>query len=163
MNASFAYLSRGQLHLKLGDEPLRPVDSRFGESVRARAMQIQHRNSWKTQGTGANFMSGGMLWGNQGRDAAEMRIAITGISSGCQNGELYYSLTTDDIGGIFVLRNRATEEQRLLHTADFRVRRLAACSGQDRVVCVMQRKGENSSIAVMRREFQSIEPVLSRQ
>lgn len=61
MSHSYAYLSQGQIHLKLGDEPLRPVDSRFGESVRQRAAQIQNRNAWKTQGTGAQFMSGGAL------------------------------------------------------------------------------------------------------
>ncbi len=150
MNYSFAYLSQGELHVKLGEGPVRPVESRFGQSLRDRAVQIQSRNSWKTQGTGARFMSGGALWGNQDRDPAEMRIAITGISSGCQNGELLYSLATDDIGGVFLLRNQASEEQRLLHTADFRVRRLAASPGQDRVACVLQHKGGSSSIAIMR-------------
>jgi len=150
MAHSFAYLSQGQLHLKLGDEPARPFDSRFGQSLRERAAQIQNRNSWKTQGTGARFMSGGMLWGNQNHDAAEMRITIAGVSPGCHSGELLYSLATNDIGGVFLVRNQATEEQRLLHTADFRVRRLAASPGQDCVACVLQHKGENSSIAVMR-------------
>jgi len=150
MSYSFAYLSQGQLHLKLGEEPVRPVDSRFGESVRERAAQIHNRNSWKTQGAGAKFMSGGLLWGRQNGDPSEMRIAITGISPGCQNGELLYSLTTDDIGGVFLLRDRASDERRLLHTADFRVRRLAASRGQQtRVACVLQRKGENSCLAVM--------------
>jgi hypothetical protein len=150
MSYSYAYLSQGQLQVKLGDDPLRPVDSRFGQSVRERAAQIQNRNSWKTQGSGAKFMSGGLLWGRQNADAAEIRVAITGISSGCQNGELLYSLATDDIGGVFLLRDRASDELRLLHTADFRVRRLSAAAGHDLVACVLQRKGENSSIAVMR-------------
>jgi len=150
MNHSFAYLSQGELHLKLGEGPVRPVESRFGQSLRDRAMQIQNRNSWKTQGTGARFMSGGALWGNRDSDPGEMRIAITGISSGCQNGELLYSLATDDIGGVFLLRNQAREEQRLLYTADFPVRRLAASPGQGRVACVLQHKGGRSSIAMMR-------------
>jgi hypothetical protein len=152
MSHSYAYLSQGQLHLKLGEDPLRPVDSRFGQSLRDRAAQIQNRNSWKTQGTGAKFMSGGVLWGKQNDDPAEMRIAITGISSGCQSGELLYSLATDDIGGVFLLRDRATDERRLLHTADFRVRRLAASPGADRVACVLQHKAQNSCIAVMRED-----------
>ena len=150
MSHSYAYLSQGQLHLKLGDAPVRPVDSKFGESVRERAAQIHNRNSWKTQGTGAKFMSGGALWGRQPGDATDIRVDITGISSGCKNGELFYSLATDDIGGIFLLRDRATDELRLLHTADFRVRRLAAGRGQDSVACVLQRKGGQSCIAVMR-------------
>ena len=150
MSHSYAYLSQGQLYLKLGDDPVRTVDSKFGESVRQRAAQIQDRNAWKTQGTGAKFMSGGMLWGRGAeRDSLEMRIAITGISSGCKPGELFYSLSTDEIGGVFLLRERATDELRLLHTADFRVRRLAAGAGQDSLACVVQHKGGQSCIAVM--------------
>jgi hypothetical protein len=106
MNHSFADLSQGELQVKLGEGPVRPVESRFGQSLRDRALQIQNRNSWKTQGTGARFMSGGALWGNRDSNPAEMRIAITGISSGCQNGELLYSLASDDIGGVFLWRNQ---------------------------------------------------------
>lgn len=150
MTYSYSYLSQGQLHLKLGDDPVRPIDSKFGESVRERAAQIKHRNSWKTQGTGAKFMSGGLLWGRQPGDPADVRVDITGISSGCKPGEIFYSLSTDDIGGVFLLRDRATDELRLLHTADFRVRRLAAGPGQDSVACVLHRKEGGSCIAVMR-------------
>jgi hypothetical protein len=150
MSHSYAYLAQGQLHLKLGDDPLRPIDSKFGESVRERAAQIHNRNSWKTQGSGAKFMSGGVLWGRQPGDPTDIRVDITGISSGCRPGELFYSLSTDDIGGVFLLRDRATDELRLLHTADFRVRRLAAGSAQDSLACVVQRKGGQSGISVMR-------------
>jgi hypothetical protein len=150
MTHSYAYLSQGQLHLKLGGDPVRPIDSKFGESVRERAAQIHHRNSWKTQGAGPNFMSGGLLWGRQPGDPTDIRVDFTGISSGCRPGEIFYSLSTDDIGGVFLLRDRATDELRLLHTADFRVRRLAAGPAQDSVAFVVQRKGGPSCIAVMR-------------
>jgi hypothetical protein len=151
MPYSYAYLSQGQLHLKLGNDPSRPIDSKFGESVRERAAQIQNRNSWKTQGAGAKFMSGGLLWGrNAADDPTDIRIDITGISRGCKPGELFYSLSTPEIGGVFLLRERATDELRLLHTADFRVRRLAAGPGQESLACVLQRKGGQSCIAVMR-------------
>ena len=149
MNRSFAYLSQGELHLKLGEEPIRVVESRFGQSMRDRAVQIHKRNSWKTQGTGARFMSGGALWGRQDDDAAEIPIVISGIAPGCQKGDLLYSLATPEIGGVFVFKNRATEEQRLLHTSDFRVRRLAANNGHGRIACVLRHKGQNSSLAIM--------------
>jgi hypothetical protein len=151
MPHSYAYLSQGQLHLKLGSDPVRAIDSKFGESVRQRAAQINSRNAWKTQGTGAKFMSGSLLWGrNADDDPTEIPIEITGISRGCKPGELFYSLSTPDIGGVFLLRDRATDELRLLHTADFRVRRLAAGFGQESLACVVQRKGGQSCIAVMR-------------
>ena len=150
MPYSYAYLSQGQLHLKLGHDPVRPIDSKFGDSVRERAAQIHNRNSWKTQGAGAKFMSGGLLWGRQPGDPTDIRVDITGICSGCNPGELFYSLSTDDIGGVFLLRDRAADELRLLHTADFRVRRLAAGRGQDSLACVLHRKGGIACIAVMR-------------
>ena len=151
MPYSYAYLSQGQLHLKLGNDPVRPIDSKFGESVRQRAAQINQRNAWKTQGTGAKFMSGGLLWGrNIADDAGDIPIDITGVSRGCRPGELFYSLSTPDIGGVFLLRQRASDELRLLHTADFCVRRLAASPAQESLACVVQRKGCQSSIAVRR-------------
>src|SRR5512142_1427570 len=99
MSTDFAYLAGGKLHLKLGDAPVRTIESRFGEQVRARALDIQKRVEWKTQGTGAQFMRGGLLWGG-GRQDAEMRIAITGVSKGCTDGELAYTLETPEISGI---------------------------------------------------------------
>jgi hypothetical protein len=151
MPYSYAYLSQGQLHLKLGNDPVRPIDSKFGESVRQRSTQINQRNAWKTQGRGAKFMSGGLLWGrNIADDASDIPIDITGVSRGCRPGELFYSLSTPDIGGVFLLRERASDELRLLHTSDFCVRRLAASPAQESLACVVQRKGCQSSIAVMR-------------
>src|SRR5579872_4776978 len=131
METQFAYLSRGKLHVKLAGKPMRPVESRYGESVRDRALQIQDRNAWKTAGTGAKFMSGGRmagrtLWGGSDRDPMEMRIVISSASCGCTDGEILYTLDTPDIGGVFLLRNEATEERRLFHTADYRFHRLAA-------------------------------------
>ena len=160
MPYSYAYLSQGQLHLKLGNDPVRPVDSKFGESVRERAAQIHNRNSWKTQGTGAKFMSGGLLWGRNSADGpTDIPIDITGVSRGCRPGDLFYSLSTPDIGGVFLLRDRASDELRLLHTADFRVGRLAAGPGQESLACVVQRKGGQSSIAVMRADGTDIRDV----
>ena len=152
MAHSYAYLSQGQLHIKLGNDPVRPIDSKFGESVRERAAQIHNRNSWKTQGPGAKFMSGGLPWGRNAAadDPTDIRVDITGISRGCKPGELFYSLSTPEIGGVFLLQERATEELRLLHSADFRVRRLASGTGQESLACVLQRKGGQSCLAVMR-------------
>src|SRR5438093_2122898 len=120
MAAGFAYLSEGKIHLKIGDLPLRTVESRFGRDVRERAIQLQQRHAWKTQGSGARFMSGGALWGAQDRDPGLMRIAVTGLSRGRQPGELLYALETDEVSGLFALKNFGQEEQRLFHGSDCR-------------------------------------------
>jgi hypothetical protein len=56
----FAYLEQGKLRLHAGGAGV-TVESEFGRSLRERAAQIQHRHAWKTQGRGAQFMTG-MLW-----------------------------------------------------------------------------------------------------
>lgn len=149
MSVHFAYLSRGTLHVKNGDGEVRLVESRFGQSIRDRAVQIHDRNAWKTQGTGARFMGGGALWGGVPRDAAALRLSIAGIARGVKNDELVYALDTDEISGVFRLEEGGSAEQRLLHTADFRVGRLHS-NGSDRIACTLARKGGNSCIAVMR-------------
>jgi hypothetical protein len=120
---SLAYLAQSKLHL-CGGGATDTIDSKFGRSLRERASEIHHRHAWKTAGRGARFMSGAM-WGAQpGGDPGEFRIAITSVARGRNPGELLYSLETDSISGIFEV-NAAGVEQRLFHTADFRVRHMA--------------------------------------
>jgi len=147
MSIHFAYLSQGQFHLKDGDGEVRLIESKFGHSIRDRAVQIHDRNAWKTQGSGARFMSGGLLWGAPQHDPAALPIAITGVSHGNSADQLVYALDTQEISGIFRLDEGATQEQRLLHIADFRVGRLH--SNSERIACALTRKRGNSCIAVM--------------
>jgi hypothetical protein len=56
-------------------------------------------------------------------------------------------LETPEISGIFLLREEGRDEQRLYHTADFRVGQV--CSGKGRLAFVVRHKGGGSSIAVM--------------
>ena len=149
MANNFAYLAQGKLHLKLGDAPVRPIDSQFGNSVRQRAQEMHQRQSWKTQGRGAQFMRGGALWGVQERDPGTMPIRISGLSAGCRDGELLYSLDTPEIAGLFVVRDFGSQEQRLFHTADYRVGHVTAQPEAKRIACTFTHRGGTSSIAVM--------------
>src|SRR5262249_47814387 len=106
-----------------------------GKEVRDRALQLQHRHAWKTQGSGARFMSGGVLWGVQDRDPGLMRIAITGFSRGRQSGEWLYALETDEVSGLFALKDFGQTEQRLFHGSDCRIANPSARADQDLVVC----------------------------
>jgi hypothetical protein len=148
---NIAYLAQGKLHLRTGDGIVRTIESRFGREVRERAVQIHQRNSWKTQGTGAQFMAGGgMLWGVRNQDPAAMRIAITGLSWGCKRDELLYALETDQIAGVFALRNSGSDEQRLFHTSDYNVRHLSAQPGGELIACTLNHDIGTANIAVMR-------------
>jgi hypothetical protein len=150
MAAGFAYLSEGKIHLKIGDLPLRTVESRFGRDVRERTIQLQHRNAWKTQGSGARFLSGGLLWGAPDRDRGRMRIAITGFSRGRESGELLYALETDEVSGLFALKDRGQAEQRLFHGSDCRVASPCASPEQDLVVCSVLHSHGFANLATMR-------------
>ena len=151
--SSFAYLSQGKLHLKLGDAPVRVVDSKFGLSVRQRAQEIQQRHSWKTQGRGAQFMrGGGFLWGMNEADPGQMPISINGLSRGCNDGELVYSLDTPEIAGVFMLSEAGQKETRLWHTADYRVSHVSASADQKRIACVVRNQNGTSTIASMRED-----------
>lgn len=117
-----AYLAEGKLHWR-GNGVSHEMESLFGRSLRDRAAQIHNRHAWKMQGSGAQFMQG-MLWGGEPRDPAAFRIAMTSVTRGRCEGEILYSLETDEISGVFAVDSTGAE-QRLFHTADFRIRHLA--------------------------------------
>jgi len=147
MLQSFFYVAQGKIHLKEGDKPARLIESKFGQSLVDRASQIQKRNAWKTEGTGARFMSGRMLWAGQLDQDNGIPIVINAISRCNGQGEVLYSLSTSEIGGVFsITRNGA--ERRLLHTADFRVGHLSANPSDHKIACVVRTKG-GSHLAVM--------------
>ncbi len=75
------------------------------------------------QGTSARFMRG-MLWDGLEQGTSEFRISMSSVTRGRTPGELIYSLETDEISGVFAVDSNGVE-QRLFHTADFRVRHLA--------------------------------------
>jgi hypothetical protein len=145
-----AYLSQGKLHFRGNGAP-ETVESAFGRSLRERAVQIHHRHSWKTQGCGAQFMNGGFAWPLQGADPGAFRVAITSVAPGRNPGELLYALETDDVSGIFAVdANRV--EQRLFHTADFRVRHIALNEDRMTLAASIFHNNFTSKIAVLQVE-----------
>jgi hypothetical protein len=150
MDMKIAYLAQGKLHLYTPDGAVRTIESRFGKEVRDRAVQLHQRNAWKTQGTGAQFMRGGLLWGTREHDPAAIRIAITGLSWGSNPDELLYALETDAIAGVFAVCNEGREERRLFHTSDYNVRHLCAQPGGELIACTLNHDGGTANIAVMR-------------
>jgi hypothetical protein len=148
MSDCFAYLAQGKLHVKDGPAPVQVIESQFGNSLRQREQELQQRHAWKTRGRGAQFMSGGMLWGGNDADPAAMRIHISSLSRGCSPGELLYTLETPEVGGLFAVGEGGRTEQRLFHTADYRVGQVRANSEGKIAFVVMHRNG-TSSVALM--------------
>ncbi len=143
-----AWLAGGVMHVKTGPEPPRAVESRFGQTVVDRSLQIEQRHAWKTQGRGAQFMSGGLLWGMR-QDGSAVRYSITSLSRGRAPGELLYSLETREIAGVFALQDGGALEQRLFHGNDRRVRHLSADPTGASIACSVQKESGIACLAVM--------------
>jgi hypothetical protein len=151
MEPGFVYVAQGRIYFKEPDRPARTIESKFGQSLIDRASQIRQRNAWKTEGSGAKFMSGRTLWSsdpaNQGQN--ETPVVVNAVSCGTRQGEILYSLATGEIGGIFYVSHSGEDERRLLHTADFRISQLTANAAADKIACVV-RSTTGSHLAVMR-------------
>jgi hypothetical protein len=144
-----AWLARGQLHLRAPDGAVRALESRFGETVAGRALQIEQKHAWKTQGRGAQFMSGGLLWGTRPDQGAAMPYVITSLTRGRAPGELLYSLETREIAGVFAVRDGGADEQRLFHGNDRRVRHLSADATRGLIACSLGKPTGVACLAVM--------------
>lgn len=150
MELDIIYVAQGRIYFKQTGSPARPLESKFGQSLIDRTNQIQQRNAWKTEGTGARFMSGRTLWaGQENKEQEEYPVVVNAVSRGMRPGDVLFSLATQEIGGIFSVNCHSEDEQRLLHTADFRIRQLSANPSADKIACVI-RSNTGSHLAVMR-------------
>src|SRR5262249_37634457 len=116
---SLAYISQGQLHLQ-SDGVACVVESPFGQSLRDRAFQIHNRHAWKTRGRGGQSLSRALRMPVE-QNCPEFPVDITSVTSGSHKGEIFYTLETNEICGVFS-RDGEGVERRLFHTGDYRVR-----------------------------------------
>lgn len=112
-----ACISEGQLSLQ-SDGGSQILESPFARSLKDRAVQIYNRHAWKTQGRGGQSLSRALRAPTE-PDPSQFRIAITSVTRGSHPGELFYTLETDEISGVFA-RDAEGVEKRLFHTTDFR-------------------------------------------
>ncbi|MBL8214535.1 MAG: hypothetical protein JNK87_27680 [Bryobacterales bacterium] len=141
------YLSGGKLHVRTGSGTERVMESAFGRSLRDRALQIRERHAWKTEGRGAQFLRGSM-WGEPKGDPSEFRIAITSACRGRNDGEILYTLETDEVSGMFAV-DADGAETRLFHTADFRLRDICLSPDGTTIAAATAGGPAQSNIATM--------------
>ncbi|HET6420455.1 MAG TPA: hypothetical protein VFG19_09885 [Geobacteraceae bacterium] len=153
------YLAKGKVHLLEDGKAPKVIESKFGQTVRDRAVRIIQRDAWKNEGSGARFMSGRLLWGDAGRDPAEMRIAVKSLSRSPESDRLLYALETDDMGGIFSISTCDLEEQRLFHHAKYFVEHLCAAPGHGLIACAVRNRGGTANIAIMKADGSDLKEV----
>src|SRR5262245_49900098 len=144
---TIAWLAQGKIRLKQGSAPARTIESRFGQTIRERAVKAQQRHSWKTGGSEEKFLAGAMLWGRSPRDPAALRLSITSLCQGPAAGQVLYSLETDDLCGILQLEEFGAEERRLWNKNDKRIDHLHL-SGEGELACSVRHEFGTSNIAV---------------
>jgi hypothetical protein len=93
----------------------------------------------------------GMLWPEDGHDPSHFRIAITSVTRGLKPGEVYYCLETDEISGVFVV-DATGFEQRLFHTADFRVRSVAIHPDGSVIAVSVMHQNMTANLAILNAE-----------
>lgn len=121
MEPSIAYLSQGDLLVKLPGEASRIVESAFARQVRDRQARELQAHGWKNRGG---------IWGNMGMEppglaqwegVADRRVMnFRGVARGGEPGRLFYVLELGTMAGLFHYDLAADSERRLLHRNDFR-------------------------------------------
>jgi hypothetical protein len=145
MPPAFAFLSHGELHVRSGDGSVQHVKSEFGEQVKERARQIHARQSWKTEGRGARFMSGGLLWGTASQDLALTQVAVRCVSRGTRPGDVLFVLDTDGLTGICAWN--AGLERRLMHGSERRLENLVA--SPEHIACSVLHRDGTAALGLM--------------
>lgn len=159
MSIDVAYIAAGRLHVKSrGAEP-RAFDSKFGQDLRDRLDRLQKRNAWKTEGSGAQFMGGRLLWGMDARDQEGVAIRVRSVTRGAGDGELLYTLETSDVGGVFSLQVATSHERRIMHGATQRYRDLSMNAERNRVVCSVDRGDGGASLVVMNPDVSDVSQI----
>ncbi|NJM65565.1 MAG: hypothetical protein HC851_07765 [Acaryochloris sp. RU_4_1] len=148
MSFNFAYLAGGKLHLKLGDHPVRTIDSQFGQQVQERTLQSQRRNAWKDKNPMPGLIPAAFLQQMEALGEAKLPIAIRSVSSSSP-GQLLYTLAVGDVTGVFTLDASLEKEQRLFHHSDFAVQHLHVHPQQNEFACTVMHKDSSANIAVM--------------
>jgi hypothetical protein len=148
MSFNFAYLSRGLLHIKLGQDRVQTVSSEFGQAARDRVWQMQRRNGWKQQSLMASLVPSGTIGNRAATEQHILPVAVKGVCPIDRN-RLLYALEAGDVGGIFTLDCQGKNEKRLFHSADFKVEQLDFHPDLQLIVCAVVRKDGSANIATM--------------
>jgi len=142
-----AFLSQGKVHL-LAHGSVTPVESAFAEDVNRREREIQKRQEWKTEGSGARFLSGGMMMAAEQIAPATMP-QVTSVAAGRESGQLLYSIHVGGLAGLFVYDVARKRESRIQHGREDRLLHLSRPGLNNRVACSVESDNGARHLAVL--------------
>lgn len=152
----FAFIAQGRLYVQAASGAVREVKSHFGDKIRSREAEIQQRNAWKTQGSGARFMGLARMRSAE-VDPALMPIHVTSVAVSGTPDDLLYTLETPAICGLLRSERLGDDEQRLWHSNERRIGDLCRHPSEPQVCCSIQNGDGTSSIGIMNADGTNLE------
>lgn len=162
-SSTIAFLADGKLYrAAAGGEP-RQVESEFIRTYEERRALSRERNSFRNQGMMWNFNPGQQMAMNETPlpDDQQRPLRFTGVCRGAKPGEIFYSLRTDLIGGLFHFDSATGYERRLLHRQQLDLRDLAISSATGEIACTLGVGGGATNIGLMDGEGGRLKEVTS--
>jgi hypothetical protein len=152
---SIAYLAQGKLYHKPSGKDVNSINSDFLQELLDRRNRANQRTGWKQSGMMWN-VTAQQDW--QALAQAQSSAMATGarmenISAVCigqQPGEIFYSLNTQTIGGIFRYNITTGHEDRIAHKQNLQVRQLTVHPDEDLAVCSISYEDGSANLATMR-------------
>ncbi len=148
-----AYLADGKLMLVLPGQQPRSVESQFVEGIVERRAEHRRRHGWRSSGMAWNVtqpdmpdVSGGEL----GMPADSNPARFLSVVDGEKPGEIYYTIETDAVGGVFHFDVNENYERRLAHKQDMRLADLARHPTEGQLACTIRHPDGSSSLGVLR-------------
>ena len=149
MSIDIAYVAAGRLHVKFGDAAPRHIESKFASESRERLLRVEARNAWKTQGSGAQFMHGRLLWGREAKERDIAPIQVRSVTRGPRPSHVLYSLLGEQVGGLFAFDPEAVEERRIIHGVEHVYNDLALHGERGLLACSVPKRDGSAAIAMM--------------
>lgn len=161
-----AYLTDGKLYCALPGRQPEPIESQFVRQAEERRAQQRERNAFRAKGMMWNVtQSAGMAGMGRGDfemgDDGEVPVRFTSVAPGAKPNELYYSLQTDAIGGLFLLDVAENYERRLLHRQQLHLADLARCPVTGDLACSLATGTGAAHIGLMNSEGGSLREITS--
>ncbi len=148
MSLQIAYLSQGRLYLYRDGEPLTEIESEFGKDLQQRRLQVQRKQAMKNRGVQSMMMSPQMLKQMEQQSETTPPVLINSLCA-LKEGELLYSLESNDMGGLFRFDLEKSRETRLFHNTDFQVSYLDFDIEQNLIACTKAYKTGSINLATM--------------
>ena len=150
-----AYLAEGKLYHKPSGQDVKNIDSHFLQELIDRRNRDSQRSSWKQSGSAWNvtaqqdWQAIAQVQGAALAGATRMEN-ITSVCIGQQSGEIFYSLNTQTIGGIFRYNLKTDTEDRIAHKQNLQLRQLAVHPDEDIAVCSIGFEDGSANLVTMR-------------